>query len=199
MKNSVQLIFAALVLTILIQFRQDLEQLRSVIKEQHQEIVTLQGRLTKNTIQATLAVTLGKQNQTALFDMRAKRVVKVTAYSPRVQETDSTPFITASNTKVRPGIVAVSRDLFDKGWVFGKKIYIKSLGVFTIEDLMAKRKNNQVDIFMPKTARALAFGRRNLEAFLLEPPHDAQSTYTELFVAPKDELVASELIGITKK
>ena len=37
--------------------------------------------------------------------------VTITAYSPRKGETDNTPFITASNKRVREGIIALSRDL----------------------------------------------------------------------------------------
>ena len=37
--------------------------------------------------------------------------VTLTAYSARKCETDSTPTITASGKKVRPGIVALSRDM----------------------------------------------------------------------------------------
>ncbi|WP_051261624.1 3D domain-containing protein [Desulfovibrio inopinatus] len=92
----------------------------------------------------------------------------VTAYSPRPQETDDTPGITASNTRVREGIVAVSRDLFRQGWVFGKKVYIKNHGVFTISDLMNKRKQKSMDIFMHNTNKALEFGRRKLEVILLD-------------------------------
>ncbi len=92
----------------------------------------------------------------------------VTAYSPRPQETDDTPGITASNTKVREGIVAVSRDLFRQGWVFGKKVYIKNHGIFTISDLMNKRKQKSMDIFMHNTNKALEFGRRKLEVILLD-------------------------------
>ena len=44
-------------------------------------------------------------------------------YSPTVRECGPDPTTTASMVKVRPGIIAVSRDLFDQGWVFGKKVF----------------------------------------------------------------------------
>ena len=94
-------------------------------------------------------------------------MVTVTAYSPREVETDSTPFITASNSPVRPGIVAVSRDLFESGWVFGKKVYIKNMGVFIIDDLMAESKREHLDIFMYDSGQAEHFGVKKLEVFLL--------------------------------
>lgn len=95
------------------------------------------------------------------------RMLTVTAYSPAVGQTDSTPFITASNRRVRDGIIAVSRDLYSKGWEFGRHVYVKGMGVFTIEDLMHSRKRNQVDIFMFDTHRALQFGRRKMRVYLL--------------------------------
>lgn len=95
------------------------------------------------------------------------RMLTVTAYSPTVGQTDSTPFTTASNCRVRDGIVAVSRDLFSKGWRFGRRVYVKGMGVYTIEDLMHRRKENQVDIFMFDTQEALEFGRRKLRVYLL--------------------------------
>lgn len=99
--------------------------------------------------------------------MQKGKLLLVTAYTADSTETDATPFITASNTRVREGIVAVSQDLFAKGWVFGKKIYIVNQGVYTIEDLLHKRKRNQLDIFMNNKVQALHFGRKKLKVFLL--------------------------------
>lgn len=95
------------------------------------------------------------------------QVLTITAYNAEAAQTDSTPFITASNSRVRPGIVAVSQDLFRKGWVFGRKVYIVGYGVYTIEDLLARRKRNQLDIFMTSKTQALQFGRKRLRVFLL--------------------------------
>ncbi len=99
--------------------------------------------------------------------MQKGKQLLVTAYTADSTETDETPFITASNTRVREGIVAVSQDLFAKGWVFGKKVYIVNKGVYTIEDLLHKRKRNQLDIFMNNKMKALNFGRKKLKVFLL--------------------------------
>ncbi|SIN73932.1 3D domain-containing protein [Halodesulfovibrio marinisediminis] len=193
MKNGIYLLLFLAAGAFFIQHQREIQQLRQLIDSQNQELHAMQVVLRNNSVQSELALEIGRRTQQSLHDSRAKRVVKVTAYSPRSIETDSTPFITASNTKVRPGIIAVSRDLFAKGWTFGKKVYIKSLGVFTIEDLMAKRKKNQIDVFMPETTQALSFGRRNLEAYLLNSPPISDKTYTQLYPTPhKDFLLASE-------
>lgn len=196
MKNYIYLFTIFLVVAAFAVQQQEMRQMRHIISDQkkdifdqQQELFSLQARQNQHEEHIKLALHLGRNTQKTLYDSRSVRVVKVTAYSPRQEETDSTPDITAANTKVRPGIVAVSRDLFDKGWIFGKKVYIKSLGIFTIEDLMAKRKTNQIDIFMPDTTAALAFGRQNLEAYLLATPPPKEATYTRLYTSPSPNFI----------
>ncbi len=95
------------------------------------------------------------------------QLLTVTAYTPDSGETDSSPFITASNNRVREGILAVSRDLYRKGWSFGKKVYIVNVGVFTIDDLLSERARNQVDVFMFDKDKAIQFGRKAIRVYLL--------------------------------
>lgn len=102
-----------------------------------------------------------------LEKMRIKEVT-VTAYSPTVAECGPDPQVTASMVKVRPGIVAVSRDLFDQGWVFGRKVYVKGHGIFEIADLMHKRHTQRMDIFFPDTKEARRFGVKQIQVALLE-------------------------------
>ncbi len=93
--------------------------------------------------------------------------VTVTAYTPTVDQTDEDPMIAASMRKVRPGTVAVSRDLFDQGWVFGKKIRIEGMGIYEINDLMNPRYSRRVDVFMWDEKKAQAFGKRQTRVALL--------------------------------
>lgn len=88
---------------------------------------------------------------------QAKRIqVVVTAYSSTPWETDDTPFITASGTEVRDGVVA--NNLLP----FGTRIRIPELygeKIFTVEDRMNWRKSiYHVDIWFPITADAINFG-----------------------------------------
>ena len=108
--------------------------------------------------------------------VRVERIeyVTVTAYSPRVQETDDTPYITASNTRVAEGTIAVSRDLWLAGWAFGKKVFIECAsgkkgreeskaglcGIFLIQDAMNQRYTKRIDIFIHSTKKARAAGIR---------------------------------------
>jgi len=92
----------------------------------------------------------------------------VTAYSPEESQTDSTPLTTAFMTKVRKGTIAVSEDLLNAGWVAGKKVYIRGLGIFVINDLMHVRKKQHIDIFMWKTPEALKISPSKKLVILLE-------------------------------
>jgi len=86
-------------------------------------------------------------------------VVTITTYSPTVEQTDSTPLITASGFKIneknprRHRIVAVSRDLKRK-YKFGTKLRIKGAGkydgTYTVRDVMNKRFRKRIDILVGK-------------------------------------------------
>lgn len=98
---------------------------------------------------------------------RPVSMVTVTAYNADPAQTDSDPEIAASMRRVRPGTIAVSRDLFNKGWVFGRKVRIEGLGIYEINDLMAARHDKAIDVFIGCNQRALAFGKRRAHAALL--------------------------------
>lgn len=100
--------------------------------------------------------------------VNAARWVDCTAYTGHESETDKDPQITASMTKLRPGIIAVSRDLFDQGFVFGKKVYIHGIGIYTIADLMNKRFINRIDVFIGDKKQAKEFGIKQVKISLLE-------------------------------
>jgi len=96
------------------------------------------------------------------------KLCTVTAYSASRRECDDTPDITASGEKVKEGFIAVSRDLFSKGWTFNKRVYIPSLKkIFIIKDLMNKRWRRRLDIFMPSRKAAKKFGKKRLIAILI--------------------------------
>jgi len=89
------------------------------------------------------------------------------AYTASVDETDASPLVMASGKVVYIGAIACpDKYIIEDGKrVFGKKVEVKGLGVYTCEDRMSERyrgKNN-FDIFMPTKKEALAFGRQSLE------------------------------------
>jgi len=80
---------------------------------------------------------------------------KITGYSSSYDETDDDPWITASNSFVREGIVA-SNDL-----PFGTKIRIPSLfgdKILIVEDRLNERFKGVIDVWFPTKEEALNFG-----------------------------------------
>jgi len=106
--------------------------------------------------------------------------VIVTGYASRATHTDSTPNLTASMTQVRPGCIALSRDLlrtFTPGapFDFGDCIVIPDVGVFSVEDTMHPRWTNRADIWFADARHALRWGRRQALIARLPAAIDATS------------------------
>lgn len=90
-----------------------------------------------------------------------------TAYSPSVRQTDDRPREMASGKEVYEGALACPDAIIIREGkrVFGTKIEIEGLGVFTCEDRMAKKhrdKEHKFDIFMESEDDAWDFGRQHL-------------------------------------
>lgn len=92
--------------------------------------------------------------------------VIITAYSSTTWQTDDTPFITASGSNVKEGIVA------NNMLPFGTEIKIPELygnKVFTVEDRMNSRKSQyQIDIWFPTLKQAKDFGVKETYINVLE-------------------------------
>ena len=67
---------------------------------------------------------------------------------------------TASGEFVKPGMIAVSRDLERKGLKLGTKIKISDMGTFVVKDRTSRRNRGNVDIYMSSYKKALRFGRQ---------------------------------------
>lgn len=101
---------------------------------------------------------------------RARSIIaRATAYNSLASQTDSTPHITATGTRTRPGVIALSRDLL-KVFPYGTRVHIQDLTgkynfknrIFIVEDTMNKRKRNSVDIWMYSYRSAIQFGARKV-------------------------------------
>jgi 3D (Asp-Asp-Asp) domain-containing protein len=96
------------------------------------------------------------------------RKVTITAYSSSRDETDDTPFITASGKHVRRGIVAAN-------WLpFGARVRIpKVFGrrVLVVEDRMNRRFSSRVDVWMHSKRLAKRFGVKVAEVKVISLPH----------------------------
>lgn len=86
--------------------------------------------------------------------------VDITVYTSQKEETDDTPYITANMSKVKPGGMAVSRDLLEVLGGYGKRVVVKGYGIFVINDTMNKRFTNSIDIWGGDLKAALNHGRQ---------------------------------------
>lgn len=89
----------------------------------------------------------------------------LTAYSSTPDQTDDTPFITASGTRTREGVIA------SNFLAFGTKVQIPEIfgdRVFTVEDRMAKKHSDKIDIWFPERHLAKTFGVQEAEVIVLQ-------------------------------
>lgn len=84
--------------------------------------------------------------------------IAVTAYT--LKECYHNKGITSSGEFVKPGMVAVSRDLERKGLKIGTKIKISDMGTFIVKDRTSRKNRGNVDIYMHSYKKALRFGRQ---------------------------------------
>jgi|GEM_PF-943654 3D (Asp-Asp-Asp) domain-containing protein len=94
----------------------------------------------------------------------SSRWVTVTAYSSTVDQCDSSPFITASGTRVHDGIIATNL------LAFGTKVKFPSIygdKIFTVEDRMNKRYTDRADIWFETREEAIKFGVKRLEMVIV--------------------------------
>ena len=87
---------------------------------------------------------------------------------------------TATNTKVRRGVVAINVDRIDGEWQvrsplrLGQKIRIEGLGIFTVEDTGYFTERNyhfdywNIDIFFETLEEAEEWGVRKVKVYLIE-------------------------------
>ncbi|MCX6760821.1 MAG: 3D domain-containing protein [Candidatus Nealsonbacteria bacterium] len=100
------------------------------------------------------------------FSVAREITVVITAYSSTPEQTDDTPFITASGKTTKDGIIA------NNYLPFGTKIKIPELygeKVFVVEDRMSWKKGNyHFDIWFPSYQEAKNFGVKRAVIEILE-------------------------------
>lgn len=124
-----------------------------------------------NTLQPTISPLILQKPKATIIQEIEPRVLQrikmtITAYSSTPCQTDDTPFITASNSWVRDGIVA------NNYFPFGTRIRIPEYfgdKIFVIEDRMHWRKSDyQVDVWFPAKQQAINFGITKAYVEILE-------------------------------
>ncbi|MFK7603844.1 hypothetical protein ACI3L1_16705 [Deinococcus sp. SM5_A1] len=147
---------------------------------QNQAAAAQQAQAARQAAQARAAAVAQTQRQqaqqaaapvAAIAARGRTAIVRATAYNSLAGQTDSTPFITATGTRTRPGVVALSRDLL-RSFPYGTRITIEDLSgrynnllrgrTFIVEDTMAARKTGSLDIWMGRRSDAINFGARQV-------------------------------------
>ena len=90
--------------------------------------------------------------------------VMATAYNSMESQTDSTPWVTASGTRCRKGVIA------SNFLPFGTKVRIEGFGnrIFVVEDRMNKRYYKRIDIWFSDYQDAMNFGVRKIKYHVLK-------------------------------
>jgi 3D (Asp-Asp-Asp) domain-containing protein len=94
-----------------------------------------------------------------------KYSILISGYSSSPEETDDTPFITASGSFVRDGIVAANFLPFGTLVRFPKLFGDK---IFVVEDRLHSKYNDRVDIWFSSREEALQFGVRMSEIEIID-------------------------------
>lgn len=119
------------------------------------DTINIENSINQTSLVGNSGITTAKKKSLTVY---------VTAYSSTPDQTDDTPFITASGETVSDGIIAANF------LPFGTHIQIPKLfgaKIFTVEDRMHKRFNNRVDIWFPDRASAVDFGIKKAEIVIL--------------------------------
>lgn len=112
------------------------------------------------------------QEQTAQAEMKQEEhivakdyIVEVTGYSSREEETDTTPYETASGSIVYWGGIA------SNSYSFGTQLRFPDMfgdKIFVVRDRMNSRYKNRLDIWFPHYTQAQRFGIKNLRVEILK-------------------------------
>jgi 3D (Asp-Asp-Asp) domain-containing protein len=108
-------------------------------------------------------IALGTSARSSKYDIAWSGAVTATAYNSMESQTDSTPWITASGTRCREGVIA------SNFLPFGTKVLIEGFGdrVFVVEDRMNRRYKQRIDIWFRDYSDARRFGVRTIKYHVL--------------------------------
>lgn len=131
----------------------------------HNETVSSESKNVQVKTAVKSAKTLKNVKKDSELKVVGTKEVTMTAYSSTPDQTDDSPFITANGEHVYDGGVACNF------LPFGAKVRIPDYfgdKVFTVNDRMAKRFSDRIDVWMETRSDALQFGRRTLAVEILE-------------------------------
>lgn len=106
----------------------------------------------------------GKQAEKWANLPKEKFIINASAYTAAADECGKSNGITSSGLKVEENRTLACPPEYP----FGAKIAIEGMGVYRCEDRGGAIKGNHFDIYMETKKEAFAFGRRNLEAEVVD-------------------------------
>jgi len=157
-------------------FLADNRRAQTPVTPQPEELVPTPVALDEPAAEQPEVLVADKNKPSKRKRTRVTRVVKATAYNAVPEQTDSTPEICAWGDRVRPGIIAISRDLEKSGLTRGKEVHIEGIGNVVVMDRMNRRKRNQIDLYMEKYQDAVEFGVKELSITWTEDPNTGQDS-----------------------
>lgn len=112
----------------------------------------------------SILLPLGTFARNPKWDVIRSGTVVATAFNSMESQTDSTPWITASGSRCRPGVIA------SNFLPFGTKVKIEGFGdrIFVVEDRMNKRYSKRLDIWFRSHKEAINFGVRKVKFHVLK-------------------------------
>lgn len=98
-------------------------------------------------------------------------ILTVTSYRSVPNQTDSSPYITSNGERVHKYGCAISRDLH-KRWGgpldYGDFIYVDGYGLRVVNDLMAARHKNAIDLWVGTFEEEKAVGVKHLNVWIIQ-------------------------------
>lgn len=103
--------------------------------------------------------------------------LQVTSYRSVPNQTDNTPFITATGEHVHSNGVALSRDLLER-WggpvKYGDTVYIDGFGFKVVNDCMNKRHKKHLDIWVKTYQEEKQIGWQRKKVWLIKKQEKLQ-------------------------
>lgn len=107
-----------------------------------------------------------KEPVNIIYEVKNETIREVTMFTSRVEETDSTPCISANNTNICEGIKKGINYCASNFYKFGTMLNVAGLGDCVVVDRMNSRYTNRIDWYagegQDSLNRALKFGRQKL-------------------------------------
>ena len=138
---------------------------KNSIRRRKSDRISISGyRLFALIVLFFIILTIGSSAKLSGYTIAYSGEVMATAYNSMESQTDDSPWITASGTRCRKGVIA------SNFLPFGTKVRIEGFGnqIFVVEDRMNKRYHKRIDIWFSEYNDAVKFGIRKIKYHVLK-------------------------------